>query len=172
MSKVDLLDAVRELTKPIVPLIFWTGYASLSLVSALFVKSWSIKISESPVVRIFPRRWLDTQGHQIVEYWQAALRAVLGLVIFRPGISQVGRRRGKLLPVSNHNMQTEMTWRLKSTYDRQEVHDITRHLIKQGFLGVQISVEDSGSQYAGRPFDRSEGRLVFYFIGDRRWYQA
>jgi hypothetical protein len=90
MSNNDLLDAVQELMKSSVPLIYSLGYASLSLVSALFVRGWSIQISESPVVRIFPRRWLDTQGRQVVEYWQAALKAVLGLVVFRPGISEVG----------------------------------------------------------------------------------
>jgi transcription factor C subunit 3 len=171
MTNTNLLDVVQELMKRTVPLIYWVGYASLSLVSALFVKSWSIKISESPVVRIFPRRWLDTQGRQVVEYWQAALKAVLGLIIFRPGISEVGRR-GKILQESNCLMQTEITWRLKSTYDKQEVHDITRHLIKQGFLRIQICAEDGGFQDTARSFDRNEGRHVFYFIGDRRWYQA
>ncbi|KXN81127.1 hypothetical protein AN958_06081 [Leucoagaricus sp. SymC.cos] len=138
-----------------VPLVYWTGYNSLVLVSAPFIKYWSTKISDTPLQRIFPRRWLDTEGRRIREFWEAALRAVLGLVIFRPGISQ-----------------TEIRWRLRSTYDRQEVHDITKHLLTEGFLRVQIGIEHSVFQDAATPLDDEEGRHAFYFIGNRRWYQV
>ena len=38
---------------------------------------------------VFPRRWLDIYGRKLKEVWEAAVRAVLGLVLLRPGISQV-----------------------------------------------------------------------------------
>lgn len=75
--------------KTTVPLVYWSGYSTPVLVSASFIGHWSVKVSESPVQRVFPRRWLDTEGRKIGEFWEAALKAVLGLVIFRPGISQV-----------------------------------------------------------------------------------
>jgi len=84
-----MLDAIKELSKATVPLVYWTGYESLTLVTAPFIKHWSVTISEVPLQRIFPRRWLDTEGRKIAEFWEAALRSVLGLVVSRPGISQV-----------------------------------------------------------------------------------
>ncbi|KAF9455017.1 hypothetical protein P691DRAFT_691292 [Macrolepiota fuliginosa MF-IS2] len=155
LSTDNLLQTVQELERTSVPLVYRTGYSSSVLVSAPFIKYWSIKISESPVQRVFPRRWLDTEGRKIGEYWEAALKAVLGLVIFRPGISQ-----------------TEIRWRLRSTYDRQEVHEITRLLLTEGFLKVQIHPELGVSQDAAILSNDDEERRTFYFIGDRRWYQA
>lgn len=172
ISKTDLLNAIQELTKTTVPLIYWTGYASLALVSALFIRHWSVKVSESPLVRIFPRRWLDTEGRKVREFWEAALKAVLGLVIFRPGISQVCDGRGKIFPVSNSQTQTEIKWRLRSTYDRQEVYEVVRHLLMEGFLRAEINAGYGISQDVTTPLDDDEGRHVFYFIGNRRWYHV
>ena len=38
---------------------------------------------------VFPRRWLDIYGRKLDEMWEAALRAVVGQILLRPGISQV-----------------------------------------------------------------------------------
>jgi transcription factor C subunit 3 len=38
---------------------------------------------------MFPRRWLDIKGEKVPDIWQAAIRAVMGTIIFRPGILQV-----------------------------------------------------------------------------------
>ncbi|KAF5355772.1 hypothetical protein D9756_004049 [Leucocoprinus leucothites] len=155
-SRTELLNAIQTLSKATVPLVYWTGYISLVLVSAPFIKHWSIKICETPLQRVFPRRWLDTEGCRIVEFWEAALKAVLGLVIFRPGISQ-----------------TEIKWRLRSTYDRQEVHEIIRHLLAEGFLRVEMDNGGTSQDATGSvPLDDEQGRRAFYFIGNRRWYQA
>ena len=77
------------MTESSVPLLFWAGYATLVLVSSAYLKNWTVLVSESPARRIFPRRWLDISGVKIVNFWEAALRAVMGVIIFRPGISQV-----------------------------------------------------------------------------------
>lgn len=66
----------------------------------------------------------------------------------------------------------EIRWRLRSTYDRQEVHDITYSLLMEGFLRVQLDPGQEASQDVNMPLDDNEGRHVFYFVGDRRWYQA
>jgi hypothetical protein len=75
-----------------VPLLFWTGYTSVVLVSSAYFKKWTVLASDSPVTRVFPRRWLDISGLKIVDLWEAALRAAMGIIIFRPGISHVGSR--------------------------------------------------------------------------------
>ncbi len=43
----------------------------------------------SPVVKIFPRRWLDIAGNRVREVWDAAVRSVTALVHSRPGMCQV-----------------------------------------------------------------------------------
>lgn len=48
-------------------------------------------LAELPKQRVLPRRWLDINGSVIGGFWQAALRAVIGLIAFRPGITEVGR---------------------------------------------------------------------------------
>ena len=74
-----------------VPLAFWTGYGEIVLVSSHYVPSWSVILSEDEVsyTRLAPRRWLDIYGRRIPEVWEAACKAVMGCVLFHPGISQV-----------------------------------------------------------------------------------
>jgi transcription factor C subunit 3 len=98
-----VLNAIQELTETTVPLVYWTGYASLVIVTTPFIKYWSTTISETPLQRVFPRRWLDSDGRKIREFWKAALKAVLGLVIFRPGISLVGISQRPVFLASTHH---------------------------------------------------------------------
>jgi oxalate---CoA ligase len=74
------------------PLLIATGYSSIVLVLSMFLQSWTVVVSESPRTRIFPRRWLSIAGAKVQEYWEAALRAVIGVIFFRPGVSQVYAR--------------------------------------------------------------------------------
>lgn len=80
---------VTQMTQAEIPLVYWTGYDTLLLVSAHYVTKWSVVVSRDPLMKIFPRRWLDLQGKRIADFWQSALRAVIGTVVFRPGIPQV-----------------------------------------------------------------------------------
>jgi oxalate---CoA ligase len=89
MFNVQLFSMVKKLTESSVPLLFWAGYSTLILVSSAYLKNWTVLVSESPPTRVFPRRWLDISGLKIVDFWEAALRAVIGVIVFRPGISQV-----------------------------------------------------------------------------------
>lgn len=72
-----------------IPQVYWTGYESLVLVSAHFIAKWSVIVAKDPMYSLFPRRWLDIKGNKVPSFWHAALRSVMGSVIFRPGISQV-----------------------------------------------------------------------------------
>lgn len=82
-------DLLHKLLVADIPQAYWVGYEALVLVSAHFITKWGVAISQKPLVYIFPRRWMDAKGRKVSEFWQAAIRAVMGTVIFRPGISQV-----------------------------------------------------------------------------------
>lgn len=84
----QLFSIVKRMTESPVPMLFWTGYSSLVLVSSAYIRNWTVLVSESPATRIFPRRWFDISGEKIAELWEAALKAVMGVIIFRPGVTQ------------------------------------------------------------------------------------
>lgn len=76
-----------------IPLLFWIGYQSDRLISADYLSAWTVAISDddaSPLTRFFPRRWLDIYGRRISDLWDAGLKAVVGMILMRPGVSQVG----------------------------------------------------------------------------------
>jgi oxalate---CoA ligase len=82
--------------------MFWNGYSKSVLVSSRFAKEWSVEVStsrfgspatgEGAIARVLPRRWLDLNGCVVQEAWVAGLRAVIGTIVFRPGISQASIR--------------------------------------------------------------------------------
>ncbi|TBU34929.1 hypothetical protein BD311DRAFT_828299 [Dichomitus squalens] len=99
-----LHTVVQRMTEGPVPLAHWTGYNAVVLVSSAAIRKWTVivndnateepeqpSMSEAPVLKsmIFPRRWLDIYGRKLHDVWESALRAVLGLVLLHPGISQV-----------------------------------------------------------------------------------
>lgn len=93
----EVIDRLSEAEPPVV---FWTGYKEISLISCVFLKDWTVMINSSSeegegeerrVERIFPRRWLDIRGRKMGEVWEGAVRAVMGVVVLHPGISQVCR---------------------------------------------------------------------------------
>lgn len=86
-----IMSIVQRIVKLSIPPLFWTGYSCIVLVSSAHLQAWTVMISEVPRVRIFPRRWFGLLGEKVPDVWQAALQAVVGIVVFRPGISQVCR---------------------------------------------------------------------------------
>jgi hypothetical protein len=84
-----VLTLVHRMTELSTPLLFWAGYSSSVLVSSMYLQAWTVLITEKPRVRIFPRRWFDLAGKKVPDVWESALRAVVGVVAFRPGVSQV-----------------------------------------------------------------------------------
>jgi hypothetical protein len=83
------LVVLNRLLEADIPQVYWVGYKSLVLISAHHIGKWSVAVSQKPLVYVFPRRWTDIKGQKIVDFWQAAVRAVISTIIFRPGISQV-----------------------------------------------------------------------------------
>jgi hypothetical protein len=73
------------------PLILWVGYSAPVIVSSLYARAWTVEISGQPKLTALtlPRRWLDINGGIIRGIWDAALHAAVGIIVFRPGISQV-----------------------------------------------------------------------------------
>jgi len=110
-------------------------------------------------MRTFPRRWLDLAGKTVPDVWESALKAVVGVVAFRPGVSQ-----------------TEIRWRLRSIYDRQEVNDILLYLQQEGVLRRRWNSElglagQEGIDYV-LALDDVEEKNVFWFIGSKHWYHV
>ncbi|TFK36810.1 hypothetical protein BDQ12DRAFT_633054 [Crucibulum laeve] len=157
MSDGRICLFLQRMTESNVPLIFWTGYSSLVIVSAFFSSKWTVLISENPMIRVFPRRWLDIEGLRIADFWEAAVRAVTGVIIFRPGITQA-----------------ELRWRLRSVYDRQEVSEVLHQLRRDGYVIVRsafVTVWDQAGVPA--PLDDVEERGLFLFLApEKHWYQV
>ncbi|KAJ7102344.1 hypothetical protein B0H15DRAFT_814236 [Mycena belliarum] len=141
-----LFDAVQCLTECSVPPVFWSGYGSLVLVASSHLRTWTVEISTAPLTRVFPRRWIDMSGSKVMDVWDAAARAVIGVLVFHPGVTQA-----------------QLRWRLRSVYDRQEVNEVVRYLRDAGFVDVRGGA---------LPGDDEEESSLWLFVGSRHWYQA
>ncbi|KAF5377206.1 hypothetical protein D9615_006321 [Tricholomella constricta] len=153
----QLFSTIKKMTESSIPMLFWTGYSSLVLVSSAYIKNWTVLVSETPATRTFPRRWFDISGRKVADFWEAALKAVMGVIIFRPGVSQA-----------------ELRWRLRSVYDRQEVGDVVRSLREDGYLKMRCDTTILGYEDINvAALDDQEEKAVFWFVGDeKRWYQV
>ena len=82
---IHRLHTIRE------PLIYLSGYSSTIIVSAKYISRWALTLpgENTPITRVMPRRWLDLTGSRVRSVWEAGIRAVVGLIHLRPGISQV-----------------------------------------------------------------------------------
>lgn len=128
MIPADKASFMRALDHLIdIGLAFWAGYEEIVLIAALFLRRWTVIISprlplpptgptdrvpsEKPLsegtpeatqkalVRVFPRRWLDIHGHKMADVWVTARQAVMGIIVFHPGISQASIvQRLRVLP--------------------------------------------------------------------------
>jgi len=151
-SGIDIFSLVDRMCKGSIPLVFWTGYLSIVLVSAVHLCSWTVVVRERPLTRIFPRRWVDIKGMRMTDVWEAGLRAVTGLVVFRPGITQ-----------------SELRWRLRSVYDRQETNDLLQYLQDEKFI---VRRSDPDSRLSGGPRSDREELGTSLFLGSRHWYHV
>jgi hypothetical protein len=89
----EVLSALSSLMNNPIPLIVLVGHSRALVVSARHSGAWTVTVSEDPRMNVLPRRWLDMTGVKLRDTWRAALRAVIGTVVFRPGISQVRDRQ-------------------------------------------------------------------------------
>ncbi|EJD04259.1 uncharacterized protein FOMMEDRAFT_106841 [Fomitiporia mediterranea MF3/22] len=153
----SLASIIHQLHTSRVPRVYVTGYDSTFVVSAKYIGSWTITLpgEDGPLTKVFPRRWLDITGDRISMVWEAGLRAVVGLVHLRPGISQA-----------------ELRWRLRAVYDRREVIDLLNHLMSSGTL----KVFHGGSWQRQKSvcidaLTKDEETTVFWAVNeDKRWY--
>jgi hypothetical protein len=85
---VSVLESLMDNT---IPLIVRVGHVQPRIVCSSQSAPWTVMVnnSEEPRINVLPRRWLNSTGEKVREMWRAALRAVIGTVVFRPGISQV-----------------------------------------------------------------------------------
>ena len=83
---VSVLESLMDNT---IPLIVRVGHVRPRIVCSSQSAPWTVMVNEEPRINVLPRRWLNSTGEKVRETWRAALRAVIGTVVFRPGISQV-----------------------------------------------------------------------------------
>ncbi|KAJ3936613.1 MAG: hypothetical protein NXY57DRAFT_885326 [Lentinula lateritia] len=138
--------------------LHWVGYNNTLLVSSAHAASWTVALSDSPLIRVFPRRWLDIFGKKVIDVWEAALRAVIGAIVFRPGISQ-----------------SELRWRLKHVYDKQEMIELLKWLSEENFIKNRqvcvASVFKAVEPLAISTLDEDEEKRVFWFLNEaKHWY--
>lgn len=88
-----VLSTLSSLMNNSIPLVVLAGHSRALAVSARHSDAWTVTVSEEPRMNVLPRRWFDTTGVKLRDTWRAALRAVIGTIVFRPGISQVSYYR-------------------------------------------------------------------------------
>ncbi len=88
-SAETTLSALASMLDSPIPLVVLVGHSRPLVVSARQSVAWTVTVSEEPRINVLPRRWLDVRGVKVRETWRAATRAVIGILVFRPGISQV-----------------------------------------------------------------------------------
>ncbi|TCD70634.1 hypothetical protein EIP91_002353 [Steccherinum ochraceum] len=152
-----LSTVVTHLTDAPVPLAFWAGYKEIVLVSSTHVRAWTVVTSQGDdgLVRAFPRRWLDLSGSLVKSVWDAALKAVMGVIVFRPGLTQA-----------------EIRWRLRSVYDRQEINELLQHLMEEGYAKRHVEAHDLRWACCGMPDDEEE-KMTFWTVGEKKhWFSV
>lgn len=87
---VSVLESLMDNT---IPLVVRVGHVRPRIVCSSRSAPWTIVVNEEPRINVLPRRWLNSAGEKVRELWRSALRAVIGTVVFRPGISQVSRAK-------------------------------------------------------------------------------
>ncbi|ESK95510.1 hypothetical protein Moror_12696 [Moniliophthora roreri MCA 2997] len=154
----DLLPSIGKLVQGSHPLLYWVGYTTPLLIGAAHMQQWTVVISLEPMMRILPRRWMNINGYKMMNIWQAASRAVIGTIIFHPGISQY-----------------ELRWRLRLTYDRREVIDILTALQADSRVRNRCELQDISTttldSHMIAALDEKEEKRVFWFLDEsKHWY--
>jgi hypothetical protein len=85
------MDLLQRMSQTSPPLILWVGYSAPVIVSSFYARAWTVEIGGEPnlTTLTLPRRWIDINGGILRGIWDAALHAAIGIIVFRPGISQV-----------------------------------------------------------------------------------
>jgi oxalate---CoA ligase len=91
-SAETALSALASLVDNPIPLVVLVGHSRPLVVGARQSVAWTVTVSEEPRINVLPRRWLDVRGAKVRDTWRAAMRAIIGILVFRPGISQVRNR--------------------------------------------------------------------------------
>lgn len=77
-----------------------------------------------------------------------------------------------LYPKANALQQSEIRWRLRNTYDRQEVYDIVEYLLDEGY--VRTAGRDISPEMV-QTLDTEEEAELNYIAsvsGTKKWYAA
>lgn len=124
VNEVDA--ALAALALEDTPRVFWAGYDNAHLIGREHWAAWSTPVkprdafladTNTPRTECAPRRWIDIWGEVIPFEWDRCMKAVLGQLITRPGMTEHDLRK-----------------RLALVLDRMELVDIIHSLVSAGWI--------------------------------------
>lgn len=160
LSEVD--SALAALALEATPRVFWAGYDNAHLVARSHWSEWSTLVHprqpgtyepvDGPPVDAAPRRWVDIWGDVIPEEWDRAVKAVLGQLFSRPGMTE-------------HNLRL----RLAPVLDRMEVNDVLQSLVNSGWLKRRTAQPSDRPVPPVHATDVWEARGIVLVTQDKMW---
>ena len=68
-------------------------------------------------------------------------------------------------------VQDEIRWRLRTVYDREEINDVLRHLLREGYIRKDYHAGERVLECG--PADGEEEKRTFWRVGsEKHWYQV
>ncbi|KAF8589533.1 hypothetical protein K439DRAFT_1332462 [Ramaria rubella] len=156
LASCDMQGVIQSFISAKPSLCHWVGYNYPVLVSRRHLGHWSISIPGPAPRLIFPRRWLNIKGERMHDVWNAGLRAVVGVLILRPGIPQ-----------------SELRQRLLSVYDRQELNDLLQYLLAEDIILKEVAPEDKHLAYKDvQEIGGAQEQKVYWSLNTSTWYRV
>ncbi|BEJ18080.1 hypothetical protein CspHIS471_0703570 [Cutaneotrichosporon sp. HIS471] len=143
------------------PRIFWAGYDNAHVVAREFWGGWTTRIKpgdkffgpdQCPRVECVARRWVDIWGDAIPLEWDRCMKAVLGQLIVRPGLTE-------------HDLRQ----RLAAVLDRMEVSDVLQALVAAGWVKRRTGLPSSRLVPPVHATDAWEARAIVVTTAEHLW---
>ncbi|KIJ51348.1 hypothetical protein M422DRAFT_26765 [Sphaerobolus stellatus SS14] len=156
ISKTPVNSFLASINSKFQSTSYWLDYDRPVLVSSLHVEPWLVLIPGPKKRYVFPRRWLNIKGERMESIWNAGLRAVIGLLLTRPGINQANLRS-----------------KLENLYDRQETIDLLNYLHLEEVAVKSTYIEDKHLLEKDiRSLGGSEEQRVHWSLSPDAWYRV
>jgi transcription factor C subunit 3 len=159
VSEID--GAFAALALEPTPRIFWAGYDNAHVVAREFWGGWTTRIKPrdkflspdpSPRVECVARRWVEIWGELIPTEWDRGMKAVLGQLIVRPGMTE-------------HDLRQ----RLGAVLDRMEVSDVLQALVGAGWVQRRTGLPSSRPVPPVHATDAWEARAIVLSTDENMW---
>lgn len=161
LSVSDIDGAFAALALEPTPRIFWAGYGNAHVVAREHWGGWTTRIKRRdkffgpdpcPRVECVARRWIDIWGDVIPFEWDRGMKAVLGQLIVRPGMTE-----------------HELRQHLAAVMDRMEVSDVLQALVGAGWIARRTGLPSSRPVPPVHATDAWEARAIVLTTSDSLW---